>query len=260
MNGTRKVILPILLLAASVFGGQPSGEPFGSRAAVFEKGGKRLLYREIQPDGVDVSRRYPLVLFLHGAGERGCDNRRQLVHGVKSLVSFSKTYSEPCFYLIPQCPEGRQWVTVPWGSKAHAIPESPSEELALALDLVREKVAQWPVDKGRIYITGISMGGYGTWDAIAREPGLFAAAIPICGGGDVACAERLKGLPIWAFHGSADGAVPVCRSRTMVEALRRAGGRVRYHEYPGAGHDVWTRTYANDVVLRWLFDQRKSDR
>lgn len=260
MNKSKKAILPLFLLAATVFGGLPPGDPFGSRAATFEKEGKRLLYREIQPEGVDASRRYPLVLFLHGAGERGSDNRRQMVHGIKSLVAFSKAYGEPCFYLIPQCPEGRQWVKVPWGAKSHAIPESPSEELALALDLVKAKAAEWPIDKDRIYITGISMGGYGTWDAISREPGLFAAAIPICGGGDVACAERLKGLPIWVFHGSADEAVPVCRSRNMVEALRRAGGRVLYHEYPGAGHNVWSRTYDNAVVLRWLFDQRKSGR
>jgi len=123
--------------------------------------------------------------------------------------------------------------------------------------LIEALCKEYPIDKGRIYLTGLSMGGYGTWDLISRRPELFAAAIPVCGGGDPAQAEKLAKLPIWAFHGDADPLVPVERPRDMIAAIKKAGGEPKYTEYKGVGHDAWTPTYRDSKVLDWLFEQKK---
>ena len=114
-----------------------------------------------------------------------------------------------------------------------------------------------PVDPDRVFLTGLSMGGYGTWDLAARMPDRFAAILPICGGGDIATATRIARLPIWCFHGDADDAVPVERSRQMIAAVKAAGGKPRYSELPGVGHDSWTPAYRDPAVLEWLFDQSR---
>ena len=218
-------------------------------------GGETLNYRLYLPKPVSAGKRLPVVRFFHGAGERGTNNVSQLVHGVLPIIRHGMAANDPAIVLAPQCPSGMQWVDVPWGAKRHALPPKPSLPMGLALALLRDKLATLPADPARVYVTGISMGGYGTWDAIQRHPELFAAAIPICGGGDTACAPALKTLPIWIFHGDKDGAVPVERSRDMFQALQACGSKAQYREYPGAGHDVWTRTYADKDVLDWLFSQ-----
>jgi predicted peptidase len=113
------------------------------------------------------------------------------------------------------------------------------------------------IDPKRIYITGLSMGGYGTWDAIYRRPNLFAAAAPICGGGDPTTVSAYSTLPIWCFHGDQDEAVPVEYSRKMIESLKEVGAEPKYTEYAGVGHDSWTQTYAADEFFEWLFAQRR---
>jgi len=219
--------------------------------------GETLNYRLYLPKNIPADKKLPLVLFLHGAGERGTNNVSQLKHGVMSIIRYGSDSNNPAILLVPQCPDNQQWVNVPWGAKSHTMPPEPSLPMRLALALLREKMASLPVDPARVYVTGVSMGGYGTWDAVQREPSLFAAAMPVCGGGDTACAPALKGIPIWTFHGDKDGAVPVERSRDMFQALTACGGKVQYREYPGAGHDVWTRTYSDPSVLAWLFAQRR---
>ncbi len=144
------------------------------------------------------------MLFLHGAGERGTDNARSSSTGRASSPSRRTGGSIPCFVVAPQCPPDGSWVEVDWALPSHTMPEKPSVPLKLALELVDKLAAELPVDKRRLYITGLSMGGFGTWDAIARRPRYFAAAVPICGGGDTAQAAKLKNLPIWAFHGDRD--------------------------------------------------------
>ena len=218
--------------------------------------GEFLNYRQYLPKNIPAGKKVPLVLFLHGAGERGNDNLAQLKHGVLSLIRYGAATNDPAIILVPQCPNGMQWVNVPWAAKSHTMPAQPSQPMKLALALLHAKKAVLPVDPARVYVTGVSMGGYGTWDAVQREPALFAAAMPICGGGDTAGAPTIKNVPIWAFHGDTDGAVPVERSRDMVKALQACGGKVQYREYPGAGHDVWTRTYNDPAVLAWFFAQR----
>ena len=219
--------------------------------------GETLNYRIFLPANIPAGKRVPLVFFFHGAGERGDDNLAQLKHGVTDLIRYAMT-NGPAIVIAPQCPKELQWVNTNWSAPSHIMPSMPSTPMKLALLLLQDKMATLPVDPSRVYVTGVSMGGYGTWDVIQRKPDLFAAAIPICGGGDATRAPSLKNIPIWAFHGDKDTAVPVTRSRDMVAALKACGGKVQYREYPGAGHDVWTRTYADPAVLAWLFSQRHS--
>ncbi|NQV34554.1 MAG: DUF1080 domain-containing protein [Phycisphaeraceae bacterium] len=238
----RMALGMILSCLAVVAGAQPHME-----AKTFET----LQYRIHVPEGLESGQTVPLVLFLHGAGERGDDNAAQLVHGVKSMVDYSVRTKQPLILLAPQCPKGSGW-----GGRRNQT----KNPLSLALELVEQTKKSLPVDADRVYITGLSMGGYGTWTAIAQKPDLFAAAIPICGGGSPDSAGELVSVPVWAFHGGADGTVPPERSRVMIAAIQAAGGWPRYTEYPGVGHNSWTRTYADDVVLDWLLSQRLSQR
>ena len=205
----------------------------------------------------DDGSKVPLVIFLHGAGERGADNFAQLKHGVGELLDWLDRHEKGYRLVAGQVPAGKRWVEVDWNAKAHAMPRKSSETMTLELALIDKLLADPRTDAQRVYVTGISMGGYGTWDIVCRRPNMFAAAMPICGGGDAAQAAKIAHVPIWVFHGSADGAVPVCRSRNMVAALWTAGSNAHYREYPDAGHNVWTRTYRDDEVLKWFFSQRK---
>ena len=202
----------------------------------------------------------PLVLFLHGAGERGTDNEAQLRHLVAFFARPETRERFPCLALVPQCPMGRRWVECDWSAAHHAQPDTPSEPLALVLALLEQALADPLVDARRVYALGISMGGYGVWDIAARRPDLFAAAVPICGGGDETRADALRDLPVWAFHGARDGVVPVARSRNMVAALRAAGACVRYTEYAGTGHDCWNPAGREPDLLPWLFGKCRDSR
>jgi predicted peptidase len=219
--------------------------------------GNVLKYRLLKPAGYNVNRKYPLVIFLHGAGERGDDNKVQLVHGMKEFLDPARREKMPCYVVAPQCPTGKKWVEVDWSAPSSKFPEQASDSLGLTIKLVQSMIETAAVDPNRIYITGLSMGGYGTWDAAARHPELFAAAAPICGGGDPETASRFKHIALWAFHGDQDQAVKVERSRQMIEALKAAGGEPKYTEYPGVGHDSWTATYKNQEFHDWLFAQRR---
>ncbi|NCC61753.1 MAG: phospholipase [Verrucomicrobiae bacterium] len=221
--------------------------------------GESLVYRIHIPEAVDVKKHDPLILFFHGAGERGNDNNKQLIHGVKDILAYANTYNMPSIIVVPQCPAGEQWVNTPWGADAHTMPENPSASMKLTIALLKELQSTFSVDQTRIYVTGLSMGGFGTWDIIQRMPNTFAAAMPVCGGGDTEMADAVKHIPAWVFHGGADGVVNPKRARDMVAALEKIGGKVQYTEYEGVGHNAWTRTYANEDVLKWLFSQKKSE-
>lgn len=238
-----------------------SGEPIDV-SKLFEareytgQNGQSLKYRLLKPINYEEGKKYPLVLFLHGAGERGDDNTKQLVHGAKDFAEEGRRKEFPAFIVAPQCPTGKRWSEVDWSKDSSTLPESPSDAMALVKELLDEMIDNSQVDTNRIYITGLSMGGYGTWDAIARYPNFFAAAIPICGGGDPGTVERFKSTPIWCFHGDEDQAVKVTRSREMVDALKKINGDVKYTEYPGVGHNSWTVTYANPEIYTWLFSKK----
>ena len=219
-------------------------------------------YRLLRPasvagDGRD-GQRYPLVLFLHGAGERGNDNVKQLKFLPTWLAEPTLRQRHPCFVLVPQCRMDERWVDVSWADvKSPPQPATPTVDLTAAMQALEETLLRESVDPARVYLTGLSMGGYGTWDLAARQPDRFAAILPICGGGDDAVAARIASLPIWCFHGDADTAVPVERSRSMIAAVKAAGGRPIYSELPGVGHDSWTPAYRDGFVLDWLFSQRR---
>ncbi len=224
-----------------------------------DAGGKTLPYRLLVPKGYDAKdeKRYPLILFLHGAGERGDDNDKQLLHpDVLNLVTAKHAEKHPAFVVAPQCPANAKWADVNWWQKPyHKTPEKPAEPMRLTLELLDALAKEYRIDMDRIYVTGLSMGGYGTFDALVRRPDYFAAAVPLCGGADDSRAKDFAHVPIWVFHGDKDGAVPVDRSRSAVEALKAAGGHPKYTEYKGEGHGIWKRAYAEPELADWLFQQ-----
>jgi predicted peptidase len=227
-------------------------------AQVFQDAeGNALNYRLHVPTSSNPGEKFPLILFFHGAGERGSDNVRHLNHCVPSILNYVERHRQPTIIIAPQCPEEKQWVDTPWSDDAHTMPEESSVQMRLAIELLQHSISDLPVDRSRIYVAGISMGGFGTWDILQRHPEIFAAAIPVCGGGDLEKASHIKSIPLWAFHGSDDLVVKTIRSQTMLAALKEAGGSPNYTEYPEVGHDSWTETFANDEVLDWLFAQRK---
>ena len=219
--------------------------------------GKSLNYRLMKPIDFRPSKKYPLVIFLHGAGERGDDNLAQLTHAAKEFANEERRRMYPAYVLFPQCPKEKKWVEVDWKLEASKIPEQPSEPMTLVKALVDTMLETAGIDDTRVYITGLSMGGFGTWDAIARYENFFAAAAPICGGGDTATAKRIVDLPIWCFHGAKDPVVKVKQSREMIDALKALRGNPKYTEYPLALHDSWTETYANPELYEWLFAQTR---
>ena len=220
--------------------------------------GQTIGYRiHVPAAATNAAEKLPLVLFLHGAGERGEDNLVQLKHGVPAILDYIAA-GHPAVLVAPQCPAGMQWSNTPWSQNRHAMAEKPSKPLQAVLEILDLEIAALPVDTTRLYVTGISMGGYGTWEMLQRFPDRFAAGMPICGGGDTNLASRLVDIPLHIVHGDQDDAVPVVRSRSMVDAIRAAGGKkVSYVEHAGAGHNVWTRTYADAKNLDWLFSQKR---
>lgn len=185
----------------------------------------------------------PLVLFLHGAGERGEDVNDVKRHGPPKLLAAGEAI--PAIVVSPQCPTDSWW---------------PREVPAL-LKLLDTIEAEYRVDPDRIYVTGLSMGGYGTFALAAAAPERIAAIAPVCGGGDFLDARRLSTMPTWAFHGDADEVVPVSESQRMIDFMNRSDGeQAKLTVYPGVGHDSWTRTYEDPALWAWLFAQRLSDR
>ena len=197
---------------------------------------KYLLYL---PRDYEKNESWPLMLFLHGSGERGEDLEKVKLHGPPHLVQEGREF--PFIVVSPQCPNGRWWEPV---------------ELAALLD---EMVEKYKVDKDRIFVTGLSMGGFGTWSMAAYQPDRFAAIVPICGGGEPFTAKLFSKVPVWVFHGAKDTAVPLERSEKMVEALKKSGStNVQFTVYPDGGHaDAWTRAYTDPKLYEWLLQQKR---
>lgn len=198
---------------------------------------KYLLF--LPKDYSDNDKKYPLILFLHGAGESGNELEKVKVHGPPKIVDSKPDF--PFIVVSPQC------AVRPWNP----------EQLNSLLD---EIIKTERVDTDRVYLTGLSMGGYGTWALAALHPERFAAIVPICGGGNPNDASKLKDLPTWVFHGAKDEAVPLSRSEEMVAAIKSAGGEPKFTIYPEAGHDSWTETYNNEELYKWLLEQSLAKR
>ena len=224
--------------------------------------GNTLLYRILFPENYDRTKKYPLVLFLHGAGERGSDNEKQLIHGSKQFLDESVRKKFPAIVVFPQCPEQSYWASVQIERNTtplqlHFDYSQPiPEPLMQSIDLVRDLMKDEAVDSRRIYITGLSMGGMGTFEAVYHFPDLFAAALPICGGGDTLRYESVK-TSFWVFHGAADQVVDVNFSRGMVKKLKQLRVKTRYSEYPGVNHNSWDNAFAEPKFLKWMFARRK---
>jgi len=237
-------------------------------AARFEKiqykdeEGNILPYRLLKPKNIEEQHRYPLVLFLHGIGERGDDNEAQLKWGARNFATDENMKKYPCFMAVPQCPLDDFWVSALRDlPEPYVMTEKPTEAMRMALELIKTLKQAYPqIDPERIYVTGLSMGGFGTWDAIQRRPDLFAAAVPVCGGGDITKAEQIAPIPIWAFHGVEDRLVHPKWSRDMIDALKKADGKPKYTEYPDVGHKSWINAYSDPDLFKWLFNQKKKSR
>jgi predicted peptidase len=199
-----------------------------------------LRYLLYLPPGYDADqeKRWPLVLFLHGAGERGEDLNRVKRQGLARRIEEGAAF--PFIAVSPQCGSRRWWQT---------------DELSALLDEIER---DYRVDPNRIYVTGPSMGGYATWALAAAQPKRFAAIVPICGGGEVDTAPAIAHLPAWVFHGAQDHVVPLSESESMVNALRAHGGNPRFTVYPEANHDSWTQTYNNPELYEWLLAQKRT--
>ncbi len=221
--------------------------------------GESLPYRLLIPEAYDPARKHPLIVFLHGAGERGSDNESQLLNpDALMLVSDELQTKHGAFFVAPQCPAERYWVEVSWSTPiAEKQPEHPSDPLRLAMEVLDSLMMEFSIDPARRYATGLSMGGFGAVDWCLRRPGDFAAAVVVCGGGDESRGAELAGIPVWFFHGADDDVVPVSQSQRLVAAIRGAGGRALYTEYPGVGHHAWVPAYREPGLPEWLFDQHR---
>ena len=228
------------------------------------KKGEVIPYRMLLPENYDPNTKYPLVLFLHGAGERGDDNEKQLVHGVKAFLKAENRANFPCIVIAPQCPADSYWASAKFERTKYPIDfdfnyDYPiTKGLDLALQLTRSIIKTKSVDKKRVYITGLSMGGMGTFEAVYRKPRLFAAAAAVCGGADVdAYTKKHAKKSFWIFHGDVDGVVEVKNSRAMNEKLKSLGAEVRYTEYVDVNHNSWEKAYEEAELLPWLFAKKR---
>jgi predicted peptidase len=235
------VVLVGLFMTGGRAPAEEKGTPGKQQAKALEKEVKvkvKLNYLLFLPEGYDPKgdTAWPLMLFLHGAGESGSDLKLVKVHGPPKIVETKKDF--PFILVSPQSPQ------FGWDVEALNV-------------LLDEVMAQHKVDPDRVYLTGLSMGGFGTWALAAAHPERFAAIVPVCGGGEPIFARRLKNVPAWVFHGAKDGAVPLERSEVMVKALKAAGGNVQFTVYPDVGHDSWTQTYNNPELYEWLLKQKR---
>jgi len=220
--------------------------------------GDTLNYRLLFPD-YNTMRKYPLVVFLHGSGECGNDNEAQLKWGVGKFADERLMIQYPAFVLAPQCPSDMEWANYDEDetSRTLTLKPSPSKPMELVISLIQQLMAEFPIDTSRIYITGLSMGGKGTYDAIQRYPNLFAAAVPVCGAGDTSRAASIAHISIWIFHGAEDPVIDPLYSIDMLSALIQAGAYPGFTQYPQVGHFSWLGAYTDPLMMSWLFGQRK---
>ena len=215
-------------------------------------------YRLFRPQ-MEPGQSYPLVVFLHGSGGSGTDNEKQLDRAnwfgglVWALPENQKRH--PCFVVAPQSNENWPAVRLVEGQLPEILP-GPGRA-SLAIEIVERLLDELPIDKARIYVTGHSMGGAGTWHVLAQRPDLFAAGVPVCGRANLSTLPRLKDIPIWNFHGAIDEIEPLETSRRIIEALRKEGGRPLYTEYPDVGHNVFMWVYTEPALVEWLFAQHR---
>lgn len=254
MKLQRLYIATLLLLLLGSIGTSFAQESLFSYEKYVNSDGDTLRYRQFVSD-YDTLSKFPLVIFLHGAGERGNDNQAQLKWGVKNFASVEIMKTHRPIVIAPQCPDNVYWGN--YAEKKMSLEDSPTQPMKLLIELIHQLIQTQPIDTSRIYITGLSIGGYGVYDIISREPDLFAAAVPVCGAGDVSKAKTFAHIPMWIFHGALDATVSPDYSRKMLQALAKVGATPGFTQYPEAGHSSWIAAYSDKMMLDWLFSQRK---
>jgi predicted peptidase len=266
MSGTKHLSALWIIVIISLFSvtaGEKSSEYL--KKEFQGESGEILPYRILYPQNYNPDQKYPLLLFLHGAGERGNDNEKQLVHGSAMFLDPLNRRNYPAFVVFPQCPENEWWIHASLlqtlrtdGDLDHSDVFPASEPMKLVMGLLDELLAELNIDDSRLYVMGLSMGGFGTFDLLSRRPEWFAAAVPICGGGDSGKAKKFAPhTSLWVFHGDEDEVVPAELSRIMVKAIEEAGGDVKYTEYKGVGHNSWDPAFAEEDLLPWIFNKQK---
>ncbi|MDH6308569.1 putative peptidase [Dysgonomonas sp. PFB1-18] len=240
-----------------------------SLSAQFEKAsimvnGNNLPYRIMFPENYDETKRYPLLIFLHGAGERGSDNEKQLALGKQFLIDNFHTGANEAIVIVPQCPENSYWAGIirhQIGDKIQmkfGLTDEPTQTMKTLIVLVQDWLSSGKVDANRVYIGGLSMGAAGTFELLWRMPQTFAAAFPICGGGDLNKLSLFaKNTAVWLFHGDEDGVVPVENSRNIYSKLKELGCDVEYTEYKGVNHNSWDNAFQEKTLASWLFSHKK---
>jgi len=231
----------------------------------FAKDGETLLYRMLDPKDIEANKKYPLVLFLHGAGERGNDNNKQLTHGAQLFLKANNRENHAAWVVFPQCPKDDYWSNVAITKDKSGVrnfnfsPEGePTQSMLLVLGLMDSLVSLPTIDQSKIYVGGLSMGGMGTFEIVKRRPDLFAAATPICGGGnpdDVSV--YANNVAFWIFHGAKDNIVNPLHSKQMYQALIAEGADVKFTLYPEANHNSWDPAFAEPAFMSWLFSKSK---
>ncbi len=219
-----------------------------------------LKYQLSFPDNYNNKTDFPLVIFLHGSGERGSDNEKQLIHGSKLFNDPINRIKYPAVVIFPQCPQESYWVKVSRENSGFNFSknEKISEPLLMVERLIQDIVKKENIDSKRIYLMGLSMGGMGTLDLICRNPNLFAAAIPICGGVEISRIRKVKNLPIRLYHGAKDDLVPPSWSRNIFKELKTIGStKVEYIEFENANHNSWDPAFESDDFLEWIFNNKK---
>ena len=255
----KKILLvfTMMFVAAVAFGQQT----YEKGEFVSQKSGEKMLYRYLAPENPQQGKKYPLVIFLHGSGERGNDNQAQLFHGSGQFLNPVNREKYPAYVLFPQCPEGVPGAYMPRLETLvpKDMPLDPPQApiVTLLLELIDSYIARPDVDPRRVYIMGISMGGIATFDIVARYPQKFAAAIPICGSVNPQRLTGTKGVAWRIFHGDADPSVTVEGSREAYKALRKAGLDVEYIEFAGCTQNSWNPAFNYPDFMKWLFKQKK---
>lgn len=229
----------------------------------YEKERNSLNYRMMLPLDFDEEKTYPVILFLHGMGERGTDNKTQLTHGAQFFLDSIQKY--PAIVIFPQCPPIDYWANLYRPDEGGAsrrftyhTDEEPHPSLGLVIGLLDSLMQESYTDKNRLYVSGLSMGAFGVWELLWRIPEKIAAAIPICGGGPTKMASKMNEVPIWAFHGTKDDVVHPRLSANLVKAVQQAEGRAKITLIPGANHNSWDPAFADPEYLKWLFSHKKN--
>ena len=219
-----------------------------------------LPYRVVKPLNYDANKTYPLVIAMHGAGGRGTDNTARAIDAFKFLTTPEIRKAYPAFVVAPQCPNKAQWANTPWGKGTYSIDKvKVSPQISLLIETIEALKKEFSIDADRVYATGQSMGGYGCWDLIMRRPDLFAAAVPVCGAGDLNQAKNLLALPIWCFHGDKDTIVPFAASREMDKVMKELGNKNwKYTELAGVAHGSSKPAWNTKELIPWMFSQKRA--